>query len=443
MNKLLICTMALWCTACQGVPDTRTVTRAIGAHPDSGAGSGLGDECGCPPGTEPHINNEGQLVCVVPECAVTDDCRAHEACVAGSCEPVPCAGDTDCAVPRVCVDGACVQPACDRCPGGYHCVAGAFPEGDHVCVIDSCATGADCPSRMLCVNGACVEDNDLCNVDADCPSGHCVIVPLPPPSPDDDCEPAPCASTVGRCVPYGGCVADAECPAGERCDSGACSMDPPPCTMHQDCPGGTCRYETGTCTGPNGCVDDADCPDGTLCFAGICGALALCVADQECGGHLRCIAGVCTDCSDGVCDEPPPGPGPGEPGPDAGVPPPDSGLPPPDADPPPPDAGPPPPDGGSPPPDGGPGPRGPYGCPFGCDARLGYQLFCPVYPITFEPSWCLPSPVCGEMDACQAGQLAECNLRCPFACVTIPYGPVSCCDCGAHDHQQLSIEVAP
>lgn len=426
MNKLLVWTILL-CTACQGPPPSTHA--ATGALIGSGRAPSPDGDCDCPPGTEPGVNDEGQRVCVAPECTVASDCGAREICAEGTCEPVPCSLDDPCADPLVCVEGACVEPACDHCPSGYHCVLGQFPEGDHVCVVDTCTGGADCPAGMVCAGGACVDDPVLCDGDGECPSGRCTMLPEP--------------STVGVCVPFGGCLADAACPTGERCEDGVCTTSPPPCTSDESCPDGRCDVATGTCLAAGGCIDSDGCPDGQQCLAGICGVPEGCAFDEQCGEELRCIEGRCTDCSSGGCEEAPPGPDAGPSGPDAGPPGPDAGLPGPDAGLPGPDAGLPGPDA-SPPPDGDPSDHhGPFGCPSSCSGRLGYTLLCPMPPLNTQDSWCPPSPSCGAMDACQAAQIAECSSWCPVACVVMFNRGPTCCDCGAGGHAQGSLEVAP
>jgi peptidoglycan-associated lipoprotein len=104
---------------------------------------------------------------------------------------------------EVCVDGKCKQ-----CKSDATCTA-----------LDAC---------MTCQANACVRTAGCCKSDLDCPDGRCAKGP---------------GETTGTCV--AGCSSKEDCPAGQRCQNGACVPDV-------------------------GCSDDSFCPAGQKCQNGEC-----------------------------------------------------------------------------------------------------------------------------------------------------------------------------
>jgi hypothetical protein len=375
MKKLLVLVPLLVC-ACRGSEEYGSASSSATGSGGSG-GSGVdGGVCPpCPEGTVPRIDDQGQTICVSPECVVDANCPIGWACQDNLCVNVPsCSSDAQCAAPYVCTNGECGQPDCSACPAGTHCVFGVFPDADptstgHACVPDTCDDDLDCPAALVCSAGACVEDTTFCDDNTDCPSGVCTILYVT--DPGADCNGEPCPAAVGVCVPIGGCATDSDCPANQSCEDGACVDAPPACDSDADCTGGYCNVASGTCIATGDCVNDTDCSTGLVCIAGTCELPPpACTSDASCGPGLRCIDGACVEEED---------------------------------------------DGGT--------------CAEGCSSRTGYHLYCASTQTT-TASWCPESPVCGDMDNCQASQLASCNAGCPGGCTTTFDGPISCCDCG-------------
>ncbi len=104
---------------------------------------------------------------------------------------------------EVCVDGLCKQ-----CGDDSHCKA-----------IDAC---------MTCQANACVRSPGCCKSDLDCPGGRCN---------------RSSGSASGQCV--AGCQSKDDCPAGQRCNNGACipdveCSDDSACGPGERCEGGRC-----------------------------------------------------------------------------------------------------------------------------------------------------------------------------------------------------------
>ncbi len=91
------------------------------------------------------------------------------------------------------------------------------------------------------------------------------------------------------------CLADGECPPGERCDRGSCvpaqsasCVDHGDCDLGEECRGGICVERSAVCQGR------ADCPSGLVCKAGsctTCSGAGDCAAGETCGPTGRCEAG--------------------------------------------------------------------------------------------------------------------------------------------------------
>ena len=142
--------------------------------------------------------------------------------------------------------------------------AGCTAERD----VPDCAGAADCGPGQLCVDGLCVDQN-ACVDDADC---------SPPLS--------TCRTATGECVE---CLADADCPSGERCVAYTCRAG---CSSDGDCSDPTpfCRPDGAECVE---CLDDAHCDAGAVCDDGRCTVPAECQADDECDPGQICVDGAC------------------------------------------------------------------------------------------------------------------------------------------------------
>lgn len=205
------------------------------------------------------------------------------ACTSEPSKPVPDAG------PEVI--------ACERredCEGGQVCTAAGFcgpcessgqcrlkercdPEA-RVCVPregwgTECTASTDCTLGLWCRQG-------LCRVRADvvlCPSGT-----------RDDCPPAQRCNTADFvCEEDLGCVEDADCGAGERCNPGlhACVPRCTEATEAQVCASGE-RCAEGLCVQ---CEEDVECGPGLSCdAAGRCVAAPRCYSDRDCTVPLAC-----------------------------------------------------------------------------------------------------------------------------------------------------------
>ncbi|MEZ4463021.1 MAG: dickkopf-related protein [bacterium] len=93
------------------------------------------------------------------------------------------------------------------------------------------------------------------------------------------------------------CVDDADCPAGQTCQAGACVPPPPECQRNADCGAGRICVN-GACEDappPPACVANADCGPGEICVDGVCELAPppACIADGDCPPGLACVAGVC------------------------------------------------------------------------------------------------------------------------------------------------------
>ncbi|MGC4115163.1 MAG: hypothetical protein QM765_11255 [Myxococcales bacterium] len=243
--------------------------------------------------------------CLPPPTNPTCQCQAGFACVDDVCQPLACSAldETDCLTRADCqaryaeaVD-RCAAPAESdegvRCGGSSKVFVACENKGnvcspvtcdlwcEHgmardangcevcACASASCETNADCRSNEICalpdvdcgvgatckVQGVCTVVSDPgCDSDADCKPGEACVFPT------IDCPPnAFCAPPRGSCKPAGGCLTDADCGVGRRCeplcDGPGClssCVDRTPCIDGSECgygqtcgmdPNDPCRYE--------------------------------------------------------------------------------------------------------------------------------------------------------------------------------------------------------
>lgn len=252
-------------------------------------------------------------------CKSDCDCPSRETCGNGechvtdapnSCYPTGCTDDSMCAPGQQCLvacpmclpgepcppcQGSCVdQPACkqdaDCAPGQYCklteytdvCTACADGSCDPTCTIIGSGYCADQPTPTPCGDGTACGDNETC---------ACM--------PDPSCP--QCDVCLFQCVPKEptntGCQSDADCKAGEACNTYyppcACPVNPdgtwgpcPSCTPISVCEAVTPPPD------PNACKSDVDCAAGERCDLGACGAQFVpCTPDSS---------GSCTSCT-GTC----------------------------------------------------------------------------------------------------------------------------------------------
>jgi hypothetical protein len=291
-----------------------------GCQSDAECGPGEACKAYCMGSCDPNggCSESCQGVCVPqePGCSDVNPCPAGQECqmVCVDCAPAVTSG-TDCL-------GGCygqcvpVQPEpvpCDLdsdCAAGWHCEP-IFCSA--MCVPDGAGGCLPCNDGHL---GQCAPNPQQgCQSDAECLAGeqcqtHCMGLCDPTWGCGEQCQ--------GVCVPLSqGCTSDAECGEGEQCDllcppscAGFASDDPatgepmPPCADAEAC--------YGQCVPrPFACGGDQDCAAGELCSQGQCVALpsAGCMSDAEClAGQvcqvfcpMTCSAEGCTQECSGQC----------------------------------------------------------------------------------------------------------------------------------------------
>ncbi len=275
-----------------------------------------------------------------PECLDDADCAGDAVCVAGVCEdgpPPACAADADCAEGQICLGGLCAA-ADDVCVGppalagfgevagttvgapaeqGGSCGGARAPEAAWALRFDAdttaCLDLADSAFDTVlyvragdCLAGAEVGCND--DIGAGAPQSQLTL----------QAEAGvdyfvfvdgffgggeyTLAVRPGPCGQAPGCLADADCAAGQRCLDGACA-GAPACLLDADCGLGEICDEGGRCVAlPPLCLGDADCAAGEVCDAqGRCvPAAAPCVVDADCAEGAACGPdGLCVPANDG------------------------------------------------------------------------------------------------------------------------------------------------
>ncbi len=173
---------------------------------------------------------------------------------------------------------------------------------------------------------------DKCNLDSECPTGHCVDGVCCDTACDSKCNACNLLGKVGTCSrvpanapePHGRCIKAPPCGASGLCDmNGECALAtktetcgaPPSCKDAKYTPQSFCDG-AGTCVNATAGV----CPNGLICGEGMC--KGSCAQDADCGFNslycegtacqqklangMKCVAGkgnACTsgNCVDGVC----------------------------------------------------------------------------------------------------------------------------------------------
>lgn len=189
-------------------------------------------------------------------CKETADCVSDMLCIDGLCV-VGCNNSFECSAGKVCVNGKC-EVGCNAqnpCDTGQTCYKG-------FCIPDptnpECTANNPCKSGQTCINGVC---HSNCTKNADCPAGEV------------------CDSTTGGCIPnpspIPSCGPNKPCPGTAQCGSGGyCQF---PCTDVNACKLIDSRYsacEVNICkveeeVNPQ-CTLGKPCPAGKDCISNKC-----------------------------------------------------------------------------------------------------------------------------------------------------------------------------
>lgn len=226
----------------------------------------VNNECVSPTGAECRSDSEcdGGEVCQsyrcvdagTPECVDRNDCAANEICIDGECttQNDSCVFNSECDDGK-CVDGTCIASCTsnDQCGPYERC---RIPQGgtEGLCEQVECRRSSDCAAGSVCVDAVCEQ---ACDANADCGAGFV-------------------CNNNGYCEtdPNVECRTTAECAANEICNNGACQEA---CGCNQDCPTDqVCDMDTGTCEDlaqpepAAECETTCDCPSGQACVDGTC-----------------------------------------------------------------------------------------------------------------------------------------------------------------------------
>ncbi|MFT3768517.1 MAG: hypothetical protein QM820_23980 [Minicystis sp.] len=192
----------------------------------------------------------------------------------GHASPVLNTTCSDAAAALVCVSGVC-DTADDKC---------GYANGDGTCTTATAMT--------VCRSGACDPDGKCgyANGDGPCVPGNGAV-----------CRSGACSPNGAVCIPVGGCAVDADCGAGEWCNTEqfACKPKLPNGTTIPTVAGHNPALD-GTCSAPAGAA---------VCASAVCDA-----SDNQCGyangdgpctqanGAVVCRSGFCG--TDGTCATP-------------------------------------------------------------------------------------------------------------------------------------------
>ncbi|APR80972.1 Hypothetical protein A7982_06319 [Minicystis rosea] len=275
------------------------------------------------------------LVCVSGVCDTNDNqcgyangdgpCTLADAAVV--CRSGACSADGTCMVPGGCnIDADCSGQS--WCNISVHACApkvdngGVMPsDPGHASPVVN-ATCNDAAAALVCVSGVCDADDDKCgykNGDGTCttanaatvcrsgacdPDGKCGFANGDGPCVPDNgapCRSGACSAHGKVCMPIGGCAVDADCGAGEWCNTEVFACKPklpngttiPTVGGHAPPLGGTCSSAVGAAVCASGVCDTADNQCGFANGDGPCNAA---------NGPVVCRSGACG--TNGVCEPP-------------------------------------------------------------------------------------------------------------------------------------------
>ncbi len=234
--------------------------------------------CACPP-PPPPVNDGG----AEPECEVRDDCEGGLVCTAGNfCDGCESSGQCrlreSCGVEsrrcelRAGWGGQCATN--DQCQAGAWCMQGLCKDRAEVSLCPG-GTKAECPQGLRCntINTVCEEDLG-CSENADCGAGEV------------------CNTGSHACVPR--CTVDTQtqvCAAGEKCVAEKCVQ----CASDAECGVGLVCDAAGRCATAARCYADRDCKVPLVCYLQTGACLTKqppCGSDENCGPDQRCNVGT-------------------------------------------------------------------------------------------------------------------------------------------------------
>lgn len=265
---------------------------------------GFGDEYACLDAQIPQCGPGASLIpghCQVtcpgaPCCSIDKACGGLALCVQGNCIDPPtdgaCYEDAQCGPNRVC-SGAVIEP-CETGSSGSVTLGTCVPSGE---VPACCGDASPCPTGWTCGlapgttdNGTCKESatGGACWADADCPAGvkcnGAFVCPC-----TADCA-LPDSMGVCQGGPVGCCTTDFDCELGERCagdgtPGGVCK----PVPVWGSCWDGNDCSPTQTCEGASVCPCDADCDVPDTVGACVGGDSGCCTGAEVCPAGYQCM----------------------------------------------------------------------------------------------------------------------------------------------------------
>ncbi len=260
-------------TAHTGITDAgRAAGQDTGDHAeqDTGSGRGQADSTTAPtPDAGPTAPEDTGPTCQTAPCTAASDCPASMGGGAGSCTLVLCS--EGCCVATQALDGS-------GCDDGDPCTTG------DTCAAGSCkGTATDCDDQLDCTKDACGSDGKCTHTIA---ADKCLI--------DEVCVATGAAAKTSVCLTCqpgadaekwtknpGCCMADADCPAANPCQTTACDVATGKCSV---------KLKAGCCQ------SDQQCDDGNACTLQTC---------DKATGKCAYVAKTCADptvCEVASCD---------------------------------------------------------------------------------------------------------------------------------------------
>jgi cysteine-rich repeat protein/Cys-rich repeat protein len=245
--------------------------------------------------------------CTNNDCTSSNQCSSGEQCLNGNCTPPPgCQTSNDCSNGALCINGQCAPcTANNQCPGN-RCINGTC---------SPCSSSIQCPSGLQCTNGQCRIPNTSSSAaipttfDGICLGNECGLggstfcaqqnlsCVTTAAFPCIRCEGQLAqASSVSSANPQLSCDSSLDCPSGQSCINGFCSLLS--CTSNNQCATGEqCLNGRCTPTAPElACSIDADCDAGERCIQGSClTPLELAALPAFCGNARIDLGEACDD----------------------------------------------------------------------------------------------------------------------------------------------------